>query len=313
MPSNTNVAPFVKAAARDTKAYLKSTGSKALVSYTSGDGPSSWLVPLADYLACDADADAIDIFGLNNYQWCSGSSSTATSAVWQDKLNDFEDLAVPLYLSEFGCIKAAPRTWTEVPALFSSPVSDRWSGGIAFSYFATAANADDYGMTTLSSDNTTITVSGEVSPSSHPKHRGTSDCIRLILSAHPLAFFLPVRCARPTDVQRHSADYAAQVFGVERVFACLPYLVRRLDGEHDPAPYPGRQHLPMSREHRLQLRQEGRHRRPAHHCRGAAQVSACQVFARISCRLCDVANTFPLLHFQLRVLASRPGWRSCDL
>lgn len=61
------MAPFVKAAARDTKAYLKSKSSNALVSYTSGDGPSSWLTPLADYLACDSDANAIDMFGVSRF------------------------------------------------------------------------------------------------------------------------------------------------------------------------------------------------------------------------------------------------------
>lgn len=60
-------------------------------------------------------------------------------------------------------MKSGPRKWTEVPALFSSPVSDQWSGGIAFSYFKTE---DAFGMTTLSADNKTITVSGEVSPRS---------------------------------------------------------------------------------------------------------------------------------------------------
>lgn len=45
------------------------------------------------------------------------------------------------------------RTWSEVPTLFSTPVTDTWSGGIAFSYFPTA---DNYGMITLSSDNSTV-------------------------------------------------------------------------------------------------------------------------------------------------------------
>ncbi len=38
LPSNTNAAPFVKAAARDVKAYLKEVGSGVLVGYASVDG-----------------------------------------------------------------------------------------------------------------------------------------------------------------------------------------------------------------------------------------------------------------------------------
>lgn len=50
-------------------------------------------------------------------------------------------------MSEFGCITSPPRMWTEVEALLSAPVSDVFSGGIAFSYFPTN---DNYGMVTLS-------------------------------------------------------------------------------------------------------------------------------------------------------------------
>jgi hypothetical protein len=39
--NNTVAAPFIKAAARDVKAYLKSKGSSALVGYASTDG-SGW-------------------------------------------------------------------------------------------------------------------------------------------------------------------------------------------------------------------------------------------------------------------------------
>lgn len=50
------------------------------------------------------------------------------------------------------CITSPPRIWNEVPALFSPPVSDVFSGGIAFSYFPTS---DGYGMVTFSADGKT--------------------------------------------------------------------------------------------------------------------------------------------------------------
>ncbi|KAL7410164.1 putative 1,3-beta-glucanosyltransferase [Mrakia frigida] len=154
LPTNTQVAPFVKAAARDTKAFLKSISSKALVSYTSGDGPVSWRNALATYLSCESDDTSIDIYGLNNYELCGDVGLSG----WQGTLNDFADLTIPMYLSEYGCNTAGTRTWSEVPILYSSPVSDEWSGGIAFSYFPTT---DAFGMITLSADNTTVTVSTE--------------------------------------------------------------------------------------------------------------------------------------------------------
>jgi hypothetical protein len=42
MTNNTVAAPFIKAAARDVKAYLRSKGSSALVGYASTDGASEW-------------------------------------------------------------------------------------------------------------------------------------------------------------------------------------------------------------------------------------------------------------------------------
>ena len=50
------------------------------------------------------------------------------------------------------CIFSPPRLWTEVDALFSEPVTDVFSGGVAFSYFPTS---DGYGMVTFSGDGNT--------------------------------------------------------------------------------------------------------------------------------------------------------------
>lgn len=95
-----------------------------------------------------------------------------------------EELTFPP-LPSFRCNTAGTRTWSEVPILYTTPVSDEWSGGIAckslrrsstrrdatsskltlpslllvsVSYFPTS---DNFGMVTLSSDNTTVTVSTE--------------------------------------------------------------------------------------------------------------------------------------------------------
>jgi len=65
--NETDVAPYIKAAARDIKAYLRSQGMNTLVGYASIDGDRPWLDPLANYLSCDSDALSLDIFGLNNY------------------------------------------------------------------------------------------------------------------------------------------------------------------------------------------------------------------------------------------------------
>lgn len=69
--NGTQVAPYVKAAARDIKAYLRSKNSNALVGYAAINGASDFRTPLANFLSCDptganSDAFAIDLYGLND-------------------------------------------------------------------------------------------------------------------------------------------------------------------------------------------------------------------------------------------------------
>ncbi|RSH78803.1 1,3-beta-glucanosyltransferase gas1 [Apiotrichum porosum] len=154
--NNTAAAPFVKAAARDTKAYLTSIGSKALVGYSATDGEPDFRTQLADYMTCGNDSVTIDLYGLNNYEWC--GDSTYNTSGWNTIVSDFTNITVPVYMSEYGCITSPPRLWTEVAALFSTPVSDVFSGGVAFSYFPTS---DGYGMVTFSSDGNTVTTSDD--------------------------------------------------------------------------------------------------------------------------------------------------------
>lgn len=88
MANATNAAAFIKAAARDVKAYLyviyfchfrvcthpshsTSKSSSALVGYAAIDADDSWLVPFANYMSCDPSGSnngdtALDLFGLNN-------------------------------------------------------------------------------------------------------------------------------------------------------------------------------------------------------------------------------------------------------
>ncbi|PPR00255.1 hypothetical protein CVT24_005003 [Panaeolus cyanescens] len=160
---STSVAPFVKAAARDVKAYLKSKKSDALVGYAAINGASDWREPLANYLSCDpdgknSDSTAIDLYGLNNYEWCGASTFQTSYARTTDA---FERYNVVAYFSEFGCILSPPRLWTETQALFSSDMARVWSGGIAFSYFPAQSAQGQFGMVTISADNTTVTTSDD--------------------------------------------------------------------------------------------------------------------------------------------------------
>ncbi|CED84997.1 glycoside hydrolase family 72 protein [Phaffia rhodozyma] len=156
LSSNTDTAPFIKAAARDTKAFIKSINSTALVGYSSTDGDNEWRNPLATYLSCASDETSIDLYGLNNYRWCGGQ--TYNSSGWSTTTQLYQNLTIPAYFSEYGCNSVRPRIWDETPALYQAPATDVWSGGVAFSYFPDSQN---YGLITLSNDNTSVVVSTE--------------------------------------------------------------------------------------------------------------------------------------------------------
>ncbi|KAF8344164.1 glycoside hydrolase family 72 protein [Cantharellus anzutake] len=170
----TVVGPFIKAAARDVKgtayvalgllliklgiftlAYLKSKKFPQLVGYASVDAPDIWRLPFAQFLSCDNEATSIDIYGLNNYEWCGDSNF---QAAYVGTENAFKTYNIPAYFSEFGCVKSPPRLWTEVQALFGPQMIDVWSGGLAFSYFPAFGG---FGMVNISSDAKTVIVSDD--------------------------------------------------------------------------------------------------------------------------------------------------------
>lgn len=159
-PNGTAAAAYIKAAARDIKSYLTSKSSSALVGYAAIDGDTTWRDPLASYLSCDpsggnSGTTAIDLYGLNNYEWCGDATATA----YANTNAAFANYNVPAYFSEFGCITSPPRLWTEVTALFSTPMSNTWSGGLAFSYFPATSAQGQFGMVTISTDGKTVTTS----------------------------------------------------------------------------------------------------------------------------------------------------------
>ncbi|KAF7289803.1 1,3-beta-glucanosyltransferase [Mycena indigotica] len=152
-------APFILSAARDVKAYLNSIQSSALVGYASIDGMPPFVDNNADFLACnhpDGHGAAIDLFGLNNYEWCGDDSKTRF-----DSMNSrYTDYPVAAYFSEFGSLNCNPpaRIWTEVPVMYSTPMTNVWSGGVAFSYFSVMSRGHDFGMAKLSSDNRSVST-----------------------------------------------------------------------------------------------------------------------------------------------------------
>lgn len=145
--SNTNASAFVKAAVRDSKAYIKAKGYRSIpVGYSANDD-TDIRDSLADYFACGSDEERTDFFGINMYEWC-GSSSYSKSG-YSTITNQYKNLGIPLFFSEYGCNKVQPRRFQEVGTIYGDDMTGVWSGGIVYMYFQ---EDNDYGLVSVSGD-----------------------------------------------------------------------------------------------------------------------------------------------------------------
>lgn len=131
--NNTAASAFVKAAVRDSKAYIKSKNYRPIgVGYATNDD-ADIRENLANYFDCGKSEEAIDFWGYNIYSWC-GDSSFQESG-FDVRTKEFQNYNVPVFFAEYGCNTPRPRLFTEVGALYGPQMNGVWSGGIVYMYF----------------------------------------------------------------------------------------------------------------------------------------------------------------------------------
>ncbi|KAJ5106630.1 hypothetical protein N7456_003305 [Penicillium angulare] len=149
------LAPSLKAAVRDMKAYSAAKQYRTIPFGYSMDDLIQIRTPLPEYLVCGGNSsEAIDFFGLNLYAWC--GDATYTSSGYKDTYSQFGELGVPIFLSEDGCNAVQPREFKDQSALFGSEMSGNWSGAVIYEW---RESGNDYGLV-----NFTKSTSGAQTP-----------------------------------------------------------------------------------------------------------------------------------------------------
>ncbi|KAF9586493.1 1,3-beta-glucanosyltransferase gas1 [Lunasporangiospora selenospora] len=150
----TPASAYVKALLRDTKAYIRQTSPRQIpVGYANNDDPMIRL-QIQAYFNCGNDAERIDFFGINLYEWCGSSTSYATSG-YADRTADVAQYSVPVFLSEYGCNLVSPRTFPEVQSIYGPDMTGIWSGGVVYEW---SQEENNYGLVRIQGDNSIQTL-----------------------------------------------------------------------------------------------------------------------------------------------------------
>ncbi|KAK1772650.1 Glucanosyltransferase-domain-containing protein [Phialemonium atrogriseum] len=150
--TGSTVPPYVRAVTRDLKNYIAKHCDRPIpVGYSAADVRKvlfdSW-----NYFQCaidgsENDISKADIFALNSYSWC--GDATFTSSGYDTLVEGFQESAVPIFYSEYGCNTPSPRLFTEVPAIYGSEMTAVFSGGVVYEY---SQEENNYGLVTIHSN-----------------------------------------------------------------------------------------------------------------------------------------------------------------
>jgi len=142
-------APYVKAVTRDMKQYLGNRQYRPIpVGYSAADIDDN-RIETAHYMNCGTNDERSDFFAFNDYSWCDPSSYQTST--WEQKVKDFSNYSIPIFLSEYGCVKTT-RKFQEVATLYGTQMTAVYSGGLVYEYSkeGTSAPQDLYGLVDIS-------------------------------------------------------------------------------------------------------------------------------------------------------------------
>ncbi|KAL8656235.1 MAG: hypothetical protein Q9210_000385 [Variospora velana] len=154
------LAPYIKAAIRDIKAYRDGQGYRNIpVGYSAAD-VNSVRLDTQNYLACGSNiSNHADFFSMNRYSWC--GDSTFTMSGYSEMYDEAEDYPVPIFLSESGCNNIGDSRFGDQEAILGPQMNDRYSGAVLYEW---KEERNEYGVVSYEFSTSAFSYTGTGTP-----------------------------------------------------------------------------------------------------------------------------------------------------
>jgi hypothetical protein len=130
--ASTKLAALHRAAVRDTKFFLKKSGSRPIPVGAVTSSNQMYRLQTMRFMAAGEPAERVDFFSFRVYDWA-GPSSFHISG-YKSLVESLSDDPVPMFFGEYGTSMHKSRDLGEVECLFSPQMTGVFSGGFLHTY-----------------------------------------------------------------------------------------------------------------------------------------------------------------------------------
>jgi hypothetical protein len=150
-PDYTVNAKYMKAAARDMKAYQGIQGYRKVplgyIAYRDLQDDAAYSLDWQHYLGCGNSSETVDFYAVSIASWC--DNETYSSSGYETLGNLLSTSNLPTFVAETGCVpndvSGAARIFADQEAIFGPNMTENLSGAIVYN-FANDPAASEYGI-----------------------------------------------------------------------------------------------------------------------------------------------------------------------